>query len=61
MKHEAFVGLESSRVRSLGRTIGWYTVCSCGHIVRTNGSHLGRHKAKVASHISGATERQHSQ
>lgn len=54
MEHKAFVGLESSRVRSIGRTIGWYTTCSCGHIVRTDGSHLGQHRAKVAKHIAEA-------
>ena len=52
MEHKAFVGLDSSRVKNNGRTVGWYTKCSCGHIVRTEGSHLGRHKAQVAKHIA---------
>lgn len=52
MEHTAFVGLDSSRVKNLGRTIGWYTACSCGHIIRTNGSHLGQHRVKVAKHIA---------
>ncbi|MCG3773136.1 MAG: hypothetical protein JW384_04366 [Nitrosomonadaceae bacterium] len=54
MEHTAFVGMQSSRVRSIGRTLGWATKCSCGHFIRTNGNHPARHRAQVAKHIAEA-------
>jgi len=56
MEHKAFVGMESSRHREIGRTTRWATLCSCGHFIRTNGNHPARHKAQVAKHIAEAVK-----